>query len=386
MEHPIKKHIVFLTDCLVSNEAGGAERSIFELTKRINKQQFDVTIASLDWGGTTPQKHIESLGCRLAVFPVQRIYGLSGIREGFRFYRFLKSQKVHILQTYHFGSDIWGGLIAHLAGVPIIISSRRDRGFWRKKHHIACYRWINRWVSKICVVSNAVKEMVVEEEGVHPDKVKVIYNGVDINNYRSTAQNFDLRKQLGLSNEDIVLISVGNLRPVKGHANLLKALKKVMETRSSTKLLLVGEGEEEQPLRRLAKELNVEKNVLFLGQRGDVKDLLNMSDIGVLTSLSEGMSNALLEYMAMTKPVVATNVGGNKDNVVHGITGFLVPPQNEQAFAEALIKLVNDTALRQNMGLAGRQRVEDHFHIEKTVQQYENIYRECFNDEHCTCH
>jgi glycosyltransferase involved in cell wall biosynthesis len=386
MEHPIKKHIVFLTDCLVSNEAGGAERSIFELTKRINKQQFDVTIASLDWGGTAPQKHIESLGCRLAVFPVQRIYGLSGIREGFRFYRFLKSQKVQVLQTYHFGSDIWGSLIAHLAGVPLIISSRRDRGFWRKKHHIFCYRRVNRWVSKICVVSNAVKDMVVEEEGVNPDKVRVIYNGVDVNNFQSVHQNFDLRKQLGLSAEDVVLIYVGNLRPVKGHIYLIKALKKIVHTHPSTKLLLVGEGEEEQTLRHLAKELDIEKNVLFLGQRSDVKDLLNIADIGVLTSLSEGMSNALLEYMAMAKPVVATNVGGNKDNVTDGLTGILVPPQDDESLADALIKLAKDSALRQSMGQAGRKRIEDLFHIERTVQQYENIYRECLTHEHCACH
>ena len=150
-----KRKIVFLTDSLADLE-GGAERQIFELAKRLDKEKFCVTIASLESVGQAPPEAIHLIGCQFEVFPVRRIYGLSGFLEGFRFVRFLKKQKVDILMTYHFGSDVWGCLMAKLAGVKVVISNRRDMGFWRSKHHILVYKFVNRWVDKIIVNANAI--------------------------------------------------------------------------------------------------------------------------------------------------------------------------------------------------------------------------------------
>lgn len=371
-----KKHIVLLTDCLVDSAAGGAERNVFELAKRLDKNKFTVTIASLECEGEGSGEYVESFGCQLATFKVKKIYSLSGIWEGFKFYRFLRREKVDVLQTYHFASDIWGTFFAHFAGVPKIISSRRDMGFWRNQRHIKIYRWINPWVSRICVVSNAVKEIVIREEGVPQDKVQVIFNGVDLNAYKPEVNNKDLKVQSGIKDGDLVLMHVGNLKPVKGHEYLVRAFADVVQKFPEAVLVLIGEDELNGAMEKLADELGIRSRIYFLGKRHDVKSLLTMADICILPSLSEGMSNAVLEYMAFAKPVVATAVGGNLDNVVDGKMGFLVPPKDSEALAEAIKKLCADKRLRLSMGQAGRNRIEDDFDINKMVRRYEGVYLE----------
>ena len=142
-----KINIVLLVDCIKDLE-GGAERQIFELAKGLDKEKFSVAVVSLECEGEAPKDIIESAGCRLATFPVRRIYGLSGILKAFSFARFLKREKTDILMTYHFSSDIWGAVCGKLARVKTIISNRRDVGFWRKKRHVLAYKKVNRWVSE----------------------------------------------------------------------------------------------------------------------------------------------------------------------------------------------------------------------------------------------
>lgn len=369
-----KKHIVLLTDCLVDPAAGGAERNVFELAKRLDKNKFIVTIASLECEGEGSSEYVESYGCQLATFKVKKIYSLSGIWEGFKFYGFLRRTKVDVLQTYHFASDIWGTVVAHFAGVPKILSSRRDMGFWRNQRHIKIYRLINRWVSRICVVSNAVKEIVIREEDVPKDKVQVIFNGVDLNAYKPEVINKNLKVELGIKDGDLVLMHVGNLKPVKGHEYLVRAFADVVKRFPEAVLVLIGEDELNGAMEKLADELGARSRILFLGKRHDVKSLLTVADICILPSLSEGMSNAVLEYMAFAKPVVATAVGGNMDNVVDGKTGYLVLPKDSLSLAEAIKKLCADSELRLSMGLAGRKRMEEDFDINKMVSRYEDVY------------
>jgi len=145
--------------CAISLAEESDVDTIGELTKVLNKEKYAVSVASLECEGEAPRDIIESAGCRLVTFPVKRIYGLSGIVEGFRFFRFLKKEKIDILQTYHFSSDIWGAFWGRLAGIKVIISNRRDMGFWRKKRHVFAYRAVNRWITRIIVNSTKRKEM-----------------------------------------------------------------------------------------------------------------------------------------------------------------------------------------------------------------------------------
>ncbi len=370
---PKKTRILLLTDCL-SGLTAGAERNIYELAKRLDKKMFTVILGNLECDGKTPQNLIESLSCEFAAFPVKRIYGISGLREGFRFMKFLKEKEIDILQTYHFSSDIWGTFFAHCAGVSCIISNRRDMGFWRNRWHILAYRLINRWVNKIIVVAQAIKEIVINEEKVDQNKIEVIYNGVDITNFAD--QPIVSRKsEFGINEGDIVIACVGNLKPVKGHQYLLAALAKIVPENPAVKLLLVGEDGLNGKLQWFADKLNIVKNVNFLGRRSKVSEILKLSDICVLPSLSEGMSNAILEYMAAGKPVVATKVGGNAEMIEDGFNGILVEKENSVQLQEALLRLLKDPNECVVMGDNGLKRAHEYFSMLRMVNKYEKLYK-----------
>jgi glycosyltransferase involved in cell wall biosynthesis len=366
--------IVLLTDCLGDPDAGGAERKIYELAARLDKKRFHVTLASLECEAPAAHDIVQKNNCSLAVFKVKRIYGLSGLVEGIKFRHFLKKEKTDILVTYHFSSDIWGTFWARFAGVKNIVSNRRDMGFWRTARHIKAYRFINRWVKKIIVVADAVKGVVIAEEAVPGNKIDVIYNGVNLNSSAPLVDAQKLRASLAIAASDIALIHVANFKKVKGHVYLLEAFSGLRERFPNIKLLLVGEDEFNGELQQKAKQLSIDDSVLFLGKRNDVQSLLQVADICVLPSLSEGMSNAGLEYMAAGKPVVATNVGGNPEIIEGGVTGILVPPKDTAALREALARLIADPQSRRKMGNAGRERVEHVFDLTKMVKKYQQLF------------
>lgn len=365
-----KINIVFLTDCL-ADLTGGAERQIFELAKRLDKEKYSVTIASLECEGAAPRQLIESIGCRLVTFPVKRIYSPAGIVQGFRFASFLKKNKIHILQTYHFGSDIWGTIFGRLVKVKLIISNRRDMGFWRSRQHVLAYKLVNRWVDRIVVVACAVGNLVRKEENINEEKIRTIYNGVEFQNASTSSVT---RESIGVKADDVVIMHVANLRPVKGHSFLLRALAQIVLKSSNVKLVLIGDDTLKGALQQLAGELKVLDNVIFLGKRKDARDLLKLADICVLPSLSEGMSNAILEYMAAGKPVVATSVGGNPELVQDGQNGILVDKENVEQLRDALASLVANPSQRAAMGGQGRKRIEQEFTMARMVQKYEGIY------------
>ncbi len=372
---PIPKyHVLFLTDCC-PDLAGGAEKQIYELSKRINPKLFRVTVISLDPQGVIPQHLFNAVGCQIKNFPVKKMYGLSGILQGIHFIKFLKKEKVDIVLTYHFCSDIWGCIFAHLAGVKLVVSNRRDMGFWRKSWHTLAYRMIQHWINKIIVVSHSVKEIVKKTENVPDDKIQVIYNGIDLSeNGPPSTPVVSLKKQLGINMDEPVVMHVANFKTVKGHDYLLEAMVSVVKSVPKVKLVLIGEDEMNGRLQNLAVQLGIDKNLLFLGKRDDVQNLLPMADICVLPSLSEGMSNAILEYMKWGKPVIATQVGGNPELIEEGRSGLLVPPRNSQSLGMAMIHLLRDPFLCRQMGKNARKRVEEIFTIEKMVQNYEQLF------------
>jgi glycosyltransferase involved in cell wall biosynthesis len=365
-----KTNIVLLTDCL-GDITGGAEKQIFEVAYRLPKDLYEVHIASMEAQGETSKAMVESIGCRLQIFRVKRIYGLSGLIQGLRFLFFLRKHSIHTVMTYHFGSDIWGTFWAHLAGVPLILSNRRDMGFWRQKRHVQAYRKINGWVNSIIVVASCIKDMVLDTEGVKPEKVKVIINGVELP--QNDVDPLKKRAELGLNPLDMVIMHVANLRPVKGHKYLIEAFAGVEKRFAGIRLVLIGKDELNGELQSLAKSLNVQDKVLFLGQRLDVDELLAVSDICVLPSLSEGLSNAILEYMSHGKPVIATRVGGNPEIIQHGYNGLLVDKANAQQLAAALLELIESEHQRTTLGTNGLNMIQYHFSIQAMMNNYQKV-------------
>lgn len=360
------KNIVLLSDC-IANLTGGAEKQIYELAKRLDKNKYKVTVISLDCLGQASPEWFTSVGCQYRRFRVVRIYGLSGLLQGIRFFNFLKKEKINIIQTYHFSSDMWGTFWGKLAGVPVIYSNRRDMGFWRKPWHIHAYRWINQWVSKIIVVSNSIRDMVLLTEEVPEGRIEVIYNGVDLPVDPPKPSLAELK-------DNLVIMHVASLSPVKGHVYLLEAFKDILGQFKDAKLVLIGEDMLNGSIQDQALKMGLKDQVLFLGERKDVSSLLTIADICVLPSLSEGMSNAILEYMAAGKPVIASNVGGNPELVQNGYNGLLVDKENSGQLKDALLDLLQNKEKRLTLGQNGLSMVKTKFTMQAMLAHYEKLY------------
>ncbi len=367
-------NIALLTDCL-NNLQAGAEKQIFELSRGLVKQGFKVTIISLECGGSAPKDIIEKAGCKLEIFPVKKIYSPAGILKGIKFKEYLQKEKINILLTYHFSSDIWGPFFARMAGVKIVISNRRDMGFWRGPHHIMAYMLINHWVDKIIVVANSVKKMVFDSEHVAEDKIMVIHNGVELPQDDIDVQGInDLKCLPEVNSSDIIIMHVANLKPIKGHTYLISALAKIVPVQPNVKLILVGEDRTDINIHKQVIDLGIEEHVIFLGRRDNVSALLRMADICVMPSLSEGMSNAILEYMAAGKPVIATDVGGNSELVEHNKTGLLIEKENITQLKDAILFLINHPDKRIEMGKAGYLKALREFSMQKMISKYIDLF------------
>jgi glycosyltransferase involved in cell wall biosynthesis len=215
-------------------------------------------------------------------------------------------------------------------------------------------------------VSEDAAEVVRDIERVPARKVCVIHNGIDLTAFPTPAAPRPAKGNRA--------IHVARLNPVKDQPTLLHAARLAADAEPSFRLDLVGDGPARAELEALHRQLNLGGHVRFLGFRDDVRDLLTAADFFVLSSVSEGISLTLLEAMAMGLPVVATDVGGNREVVAEGTTGLLVPAQSPAALAEAMLGLVRDPERARRMGAAGRRRAEEKFDLRRVVREYEELY------------
>ena len=374
-----KINLFLLTDCLNSFQ-GGAERQIRELVKNLDRQKFEVHVGCLSRDDRV-LKELEEFHVSTVSFTVDRIYGARGIAQGLRLRKFLKEKKVDVLMTYHFGSDIWGAIFGALAKVPVIISNRRDAGFWRNRWHVLAYRLVNGLVHKIIVVSKAVKEVVIRDEKVKNEKIQVIYNGIDLSRFNGTGPGLSKRELFNVPEGAKIVGCVGNIRPVKGHKYLIEAAGLIKARVPEAHFIFIGgilqgQNKYEQSLQNLIEKKNIESCVHFLGRRTDIPEVLKLVDICVLPSLSEGLSNALLEYMAAGKAIVASRAGGNPELIIDQENGILVNQASVEELVEKLLWLLENDDECIRLGKRAQQDVKRKFSIGNMVKEYEKLMNE----------
>jgi glycosyltransferase involved in cell wall biosynthesis len=268
-------------------------------------------------------------------------------------------------------------LAAQIIKVPLAVASKRETGGMRSKWQKRIEKFAFRQANAIVANSEAVKNYLIAE-GIPAGKIRVIYNGLDLQ--RLTPELTDRKTicaELGLPVEDNIkfVTLVANLRhKVKNQPMFLRAAQKVLEKFPNAHFVLAGEGELRESLEDLPKELKIAENTHFIGRCTRVSELLSVSFAGVLTSFNEGFSNAILEYMAARLPVVATDVGGAREAVVDGETGFLVESGDAEAMADRLIGLLEDEEKARRFGASGRKVVEEKFscaaQLENTLKLY----------------
>jgi glycosyltransferase involved in cell wall biosynthesis len=230
---------------------------------------------------------------------------------------------------------------------------------------------------RVVAVGGAVREALQRNEGIPASRIRTIYNGVNLAPFLANGQDRQaIRRSLGLAATDFVAITVARLDYLKDHATAVTALARLRAEMPAARLVLVGEGPERQRVEQQVQSLGLGDAVLLLGLRKDVDHLLHAADAFLLTSISEGIPLTVIEAMAAGLPVVATDVGGVREVVLHGESGFLTPAKDAAAIAERLRQLAQQPVLAAEMGRRGRQRALDHFSAEQMNAAYRRLYAE----------
>ena len=362
--------IAFIIDQLL---VGGTERQLLDLIRGLNPDRYAVQLICLRDSPTfevTPD-----IPSRI-VLAIHKLLSPHGLRQILRLSRLLRNEDVHIVQTFFFDSTVVGVLASALARSPIVISSRRDLAFWATRRLRIVLTRLDRWVDYYLANSSAIKEYLIQEESVSPEKIHVIHNGVDPHAFSVARlpRPDSIKDRLGIPPNHAIIGIVANLnRHVKRVDVFIRAAALVHKHREDAVFLVVGDGALKGQLIELSQELGIEKSVLWAGAVADVAPLISILDIGVLSSDSEGFPNVLLEYMAAGVPAVVTDVGGNRDIIREGVNGLLVPPNDPAALASAIRSLLDDPRRCAHMKTNTRKTAES-FSRSSMIAKHESFY------------
>ncbi len=370
----MKKNVLQL---IGSFHQGGSERQAVNLSRLLHRDgTYRVFVASLNNEGVL-REEVEKIGfTKIPEFRLTSFYDLNFLRQLRNLVKFLRENKIEIIHTHDFYTNVFGILAARLARIPVKIASKRETGGMRSAAQKKIESRVFHFADAIVVNAEAVKNYLVAGK-VSAEKIEIIYNGLDLE--RRSPKITDRRticEQFGLpEGENNFITLVANLRhTVKNQPLFLRSAQKVLREFPATHFVLAGEGELKESLENLAAELKISKNTHFIGRCTQIPELLSVSFAGVLTSTAEGFSNSILEYMAAELPVVATDVGGAGEAIIENQTGFLVASDDDEMMANRLLELLRNVEKARKMGARGGEIVGGKFseaaQLEKTLELY----------------
>lgn len=361
---------------------GGSERQAVQLTRLLHESsRFRVRLACLSPHGIL-RSQIEGLNLgEIPSYPLNSFYDARAVLQLRRFVSFLRSAKIKILHTHDFYTNIFGMAAGKLGRVPVRIASRRETSGMRSGAQKRVQHFAYSLAHHIVANSEAVRSKLIEE-GIRADKITVVYNGLDLKRLVPQAELdraglltlLNLPSDAGLVEQRFVTIVANMRHDVKDYPMFLRAARWVHQAIPQAAFLLAGEGELMDSFRALAGELGIAHKTFFLGRCEKIAELLSASEVCVLSSKAEGFSNSILEYMAAARPVVATDVGGAREAIVEGETGYVVSAGEAAMMAERIISLLRDPESARAMGQAGRHVVEEKFSCEAQLKRTEELY------------
>jgi glycosyltransferase involved in cell wall biosynthesis len=341
---------------------GGLERLLVEIGRHCNSDQFELQFVALDRIGQ-PAEDLRSLGWKVSSLTTDGPQ--SKLLRAKRLFELLQSDGIDVVHSHNTLAHFYATTAAKWAGVPVVINTQHGRGCgasWKAKWQ---FRLANQFADQIVGVSEDATRLCQADDPMSARRMKPIWNGIDLGRFAFRGPA-----------DAAAAISVARLSPEKDFATLLRATRLVVREVPEFRVRIVGDGRERAALEQLARELELEKHVEFLGERHDVPCLLAEAGFFVSSSLSEGISLTLLEAMAVGLPIVATDVGGNPEIIESGRSGRLVQSGSPEMLAAAMLQMLADRDAWRTYGEFGRQRVERHFNIRHMVQQYEAMYCE----------
>jgi L-malate glycosyltransferase len=372
-----KVKIMFIIDFIVGI-LGGTENQLVKLLSHLSRDRYEVSLLCLH-DTTWLRESAASLKCPVQAFKYNMFNhkDLNNIGESIRIYKFIKRSRPDIVVTFFPTSYIAGVILARLAGVRSIISTRRDFGLWLDKRSLPLLRFANRFVTKVVTNARVIKDLVIKEEGYDPARIEVVYNGIDIKEFeKHDAVGRKWMEELSIPSESQVVGIVAGLRPMKRYDTFLKAARKISGERKDVHFAIVGDGPLRRSLEEDAASLDLTKKVHFIGWQKDVRTALSCFDIGVNCSANEGLSNAIMEYMAYGIPCIVSRAGGNVELIEHDVNGYVFELGNAEQLADMILELLMNKEKRQDFIDRSKERIRTRFGIPSMISEYERCFAE----------
>lgn len=366
----MKIKLFIITDTLAAH---GAQRQILEYLKLADRSYFNIKIVNLDRNYNALESEIRKLDYQVITidqkgfFSFKTLFGLVGL--------FLR-EKPQIVLTYLFTADCYGRLAAFITKVPIIISSARNLDVWKSQHHIIASRILAGVTDKFIINSESIRTFLVAKEKIRPDRIQRIYNGIDLNRFTNLSSPDEICNEFNIPKDSHIVGMVARFNEQKDYKTYLEAAKLITEKMDNVYFFAVGDGPTMPGLKDYAKQIGLFHNIIFTGARMDALNLINCFDIGILSSHYESLPNAVMEYMACGKAVIASAVGGNSELINDGETGFIIEPKNPKALAEKITFLLENSNIRKKMGKDGRAKIEKQFTVGRMVKDTECLFKE----------
>jgi L-malate glycosyltransferase len=343
----------------------GTESQLLELIRQLDRRRVVPSLCLLH-----PEDE-ESLSLRPVECPtlslgMGRILSPSALGGAGRLAAFWRKNRVEVVQTYFKDSTYFAAPLARLCGIRHVVRVRNNVGYWLTPSHKLLGRFISRLGTTLTNSENA-RQAIVDAEGIHPSRVSVIPNGVDPDRFRNLEPPDTSRAIVRIG-------AVANLRPVKNIDGLIRAAGLICKDDPRVEFHVAGEGEQRERLEHQIRTEGLAERFFMHGSAKDVPQFLGSLDVAVICSHSESMSNALLEYMAAGRAIVATDVGANATLIRHEVDGLIVPPKDDSALERSIRRFVEDPECGKRCGSAARERAVNEFGRQSMVRRFEDFF------------
>ena len=349
-------------------EPGGGENIAISIAVKLKDSRlYEPIVCATRYGGDLEER----LRKKQVKYLILQRYHLYEFHKFLPLQKIIREQNVKIIHCHKTGSNFWGSIIGKFNQIEAIIAHVHGKTYSWKNFRIE--KFVSRMADKIVSVSEFEKRRL-EKAGISSSKIVTVFNGIDCANFFAEP-NLEMKNKLGIKADAPVIGICAGLRFEKNHETFLLAAKEVLREKRDTCFLIVGDGDRKRELQTLAINLGIAEHCVFTGfVKKEISDLLSIFDVGILCSKLEAMPLTLLEYMASSKPIVATSVGGVPEVVREGVNGFLIPSEDYRALAEKILLLLSNKGLSIKMGKEGLSIVKRHFSESIMARRIEDLY------------
>jgi glycosyltransferase involved in cell wall biosynthesis len=358
---------------------GGGGAVVLAITKQLIEYGCPVWVQCLS---KATEERFTEIGAKTVTSRLWRrsINPLLDIQAFWELFKFCKHQDFDIVNTHTSKAGILGRIAARLAGVPLVIYTAHGFSFNEadSKPVASFYTFLERFAARFCDLIISVNEeerlIAIEKKIISPDRIVTVLNGIDMDRFENVGPVDDCRAELDPIGEAFLIGTTGRLMPQKGYIYLVEAMPFILEQCPQVKVVFAGEGPLQDELKGLADSLGVASQCQFLGFRDDIPEFLAAIDIFVLPSLWEGLSISLLEAMAAGKPIVVTNIKGNRETIDDGINGLMVEPADPESLADAIVYLAHQPQRARDLGQKAQEKARKCFSEKAMVTQTLELY------------